>query len=135
MFYVWSSVCGPVGVVDRNTIPDARMTASTFNNDWYYPYYGRLHESVKHGAWCPKTKSDRTDYLQVDMGTVRSVCAVATQGGKNSAERSTSYKLYLSTDEIKWNVFKENNAEKVYYKVTRLLIFKISNLSSIIYAS
>ena len=135
LLYIFSPVCGPIGVVDRNTIPDARMTASTFNNGWYYPYYGRLNENRGYGAWCPKTPSDRTDYLQVDMGAVRSVCAVVTQGGKNSAERSTSYKLYLSTDEKKWNVFKENNAEKVHYKVTRLLIFKISNLSSIIFAS
>ena len=76
-------VCKSVGVADRNRIPDARMTASTFYDTYYYPYYGRLHENRRKGAWCAKTPSDRTDYLQVDLGTVLYVCAVATQGNKN----------------------------------------------------
>ena len=90
------------------------MTASTYYNNWYYPYYGRLHESRKHGAWCPRTEHDRADYLQVDMGRVYSVCAVATQGGKRSiSERITSYKLQLSIDVIAWESYKENSIEKV----------------------
>lgn len=114
MFYNFLPVCGPVGVADRNIIPDSRMTASTYHNSWYYPYFGRLHESRKHGAWCPQTKSDRTDYLQVDIGKVYSVCAVATQGGRRSiTERITSYKLQLSIDGIAWESYKENSVQKV----------------------
>lgn len=114
MFYNFLPVCGPVGVADRNIIPDSRMTASTYHHSWYYPYFGRLHESRKHGAWCPKTKSDRTDYLQVDIGKVYSVCAVATQGGRSYiTERITSYKLQLSIDGIAWESYKENSVQKV----------------------
>ena len=58
------------------------------------------------------TAKDRTDYLQVDMGAVRSVCAVATQGLRAGANWATSYKVHLSTDGVTWNVYKENNVEK-----------------------
>lgn len=101
-------------MVDNNTIPDAALKASTFYDPTYQPYYGRLHETRGHGGWCPKTASNRTDYLQVDMGTVRSVCAVATQGERNRTELTTSYKLHLSTDGVTWTTYKELKAEKVF---------------------
>ena len=90
------------------------MTASTYFSGVYHPYYGRLNGNRGYGAWCPKTKTDRTDYLQVDMGAVHSVCAVATQGGENGlSETTTSYKVHRSTDGVTWNSYKENNVEKV----------------------
>ena len=90
------------------------MTASSLaSSSYYYPYYGRLHENRGGGGWCTKTKSDRTDYLQVDMGTVRSVCAVATQGPRIDSAWITSYKLYFSRDGVTWNTYKETNIEKV----------------------
>ena len=89
------------------------MTASSFYNKRYYPYYGRLHENRGWGGWCPKTVWDRTDYLQVDMGTMLSVCAVANQGEKVYHEWTTSYKLHLSTDGVTWNVYEETSTAKV----------------------
>ena len=112
-FWFCLSVCGPLGVEDRDTVLDDRMTASTYHNKDYYPYYGRLNESRAYGAWCTKTSSDRTDYLQVDMGAVYSVCAVATQGLRSSSVWTTSYKVHLSTDGVTWKSYKENNVEKV----------------------
>ena len=106
-------MCSSVGVADRNIIPDSRMTASTFNSSSFYPYYGRLHENRGKGGWCTKTTNYRTDYLQVDMGAVRSVCAVATQGPRRTPEWTTRYKLHLSTDGVTWNTCKETNVEKV----------------------
>ena len=107
------SECGAVGVEDRNKIPDARMTASSYHDSRYHPYYGRLNGSRGLGAWCTKTQTDRTDYLQVDMGAVHSVCAVATQGRGVGPNWITSYKVHLSTDGVTWNNYKENNVEKV----------------------
>ena len=112
-FFVCGSVCGAVGVEDRNKIQDARMTASTDNSREYYPYYGRLNENRGNGGWCPKTGGDRTDYLEVDIGAVHSVCAVATQGLGSVSAWTTSYKVHLSTDGVTWNSYKENNVEKV----------------------
>ena len=100
-------------MTDRNAISDARMTASTVFDTRFYPYYGRLHENRGYGGWCPRTVSDRTDYLQVDMGAMLSVCAVATQGERINNEWTTSYKLQLSTDGVTWNVFEEINTAKV----------------------
>ncbi|CAH3135331.1 unnamed protein product [Pocillopora meandrina] len=106
--------CGPVGVTDKNTIPDVKMTASSFYDSYQYPYYGRLNETRGKGGWCPKNKSDGTEYLQVDMDEVRSVCGVATQGVLRLTEWTTSYKLRLSTDGITWSTYRETNFEKVF---------------------
>ena len=114
-FFVCGSVCAHVGVEDRNIIPDAKMMASTMSGG-FPPYYGRLNENRGNKAWSPKTKNDRTDYLQVDMGAVHFVCAVATQGSGSSSEWTTSFKLHLSTDQVTWQPYKENNVEKVKAK-------------------
>ncbi|CAH3030672.1 unnamed protein product [Porites evermanni] len=106
--------CQPVGVANSIKIPNAQMTASSYYDARYYPHYGRLNEARGNGGWCPKTRQGpRTDYLQVDLGTIQSVCAVATQGTRVN-EWTTSYVLRMSTDEIIWNPYKENNAEKVF---------------------
>ena len=103
-----------MSVADRNVIPDARITASTHHSNYYPPYYGRLNEQRERAGWCAKTTTDRTDYLQVDLGAVHSVCAVATQGLGSSSAWTTSYKVHLSTDGVIWNVYKESNKEKVH---------------------
>ena len=113
-------------MADKNSIPDARMTATTFYNRRYYPYYGRLNENREYGAWCTKTKTDRTDYLQVDMGRVHYVCAVATQGQGESSAWTTSYKVHLSTAGVTWNTYKENNVEKVVNKL--MIVFSSEGL-------
>ena len=102
-----------MGVEDINTIPDDRITASTFHDSRYQPYYGRLNgRRGVIGAWCTKTTDDRTDYLQVDMGAVRSVCAEATQGATGSYW-ITSFKLKLSLDGTTFNYYMEDNVVKV----------------------
>ena len=100
-------------MADRNAISDARMTASTVFGTISYPYFGRLHENRGKGGWCPKTRTDRTDYLQVDVGTMLSVCAVATQGEKEYSAWTTSYKLHLSSDGGTWNAYEETSTTKV----------------------
>ena len=111
-------------MVDRNRIPDARMTASSFFVGNYHPFYGRFNESRGHGGWCTKTTSDRTDYLQVDMGGVRSLCGVATQGIPRVSAWATSYKLQLSTNGITWNTYKETNVEKVRRELYVIDVFR-----------
>lgn len=117
--------CSPVGVADRNKIPDAKMSASSYYHGTYhyYPHIGRLYETRGGKGWCPKTKYDRTDYLQVDMGMVHVICAVATQG-KGTGGYVASYKLSLSTDGANWNAYKEQNQVKVK-KATHTSIVKL----------
>ena len=101
-------------MADPNRIPNAQMTASSYYDSDFSPHYGRLNETRGLGAWCPKTRQGpRSDYLQVDMGAIQSVCAVATQGAKHLSEWTTSYVLKMSMDGVTWNTYKENNAEKV----------------------
>ena len=118
------SVCRPVGVEDRKKIPNARMTASSYVNSYYYPFYGRLNENAGYGAWCAATTTDRTDYLQVDMGAVHTVCAVATQG-QRAAHWTTSYKVHLSTEGVTWSNYKESNAEKVTFYIYIYIITQV----------
>ena len=89
------------------------MTATSFAWSAYQPHFGRLHEQRGNGAWGPGSSSDRTAYLQVDMGTVHYVCAVATQGERETREWTTSYKVHFSTDGVNWNAYKERNSEHV----------------------
>lgn len=106
--------CQAVGVTDSNRIPDAQMTASSYYSTGYYPYNARLNNGWGAGGWTPKTKrGPRTDWLQVDMAKVRSVCGVATQGITRYSEWTTSYVLRMSKDGITWNSYEENNTEKV----------------------
>ena len=53
----------PVGVADRNTIPNAQMTASTVFSASYQSCYSRLNENRGAQRWCPKTRTDRTDFI------------------------------------------------------------------------
>ena len=111
--FICLSVCRAVGVEDKNKIPDARMTASTFHSSFHYPYYGRLNGIRGRGAWCALTASDKTDYLQVDMGAVHSVCAVATQGYRTGSVWTIRYKVHHSKDGVTWKSCKEDNVNKV----------------------
>ena len=118
----------PVGVEDINAIPDARITASVFQNSDTYPYYGRLNERRGAGAWCPRSNRDRTAYLQVDMGAVHFVCAVATQGLRlHGVDWTTSYKLLISLNGVTWNSYKENNVEKVCDERIEILFFIVKD--------
>ena len=106
--------CLPVGVEDINTIPDDRMTASSIASTSYQPFYGRLNgKRGAFGVWCSKSGSDRTDYLQVDLASVKTVCAVATQGSGRGTSRVTSYKLQFSLDGSSFTTYRENNVVKV----------------------
>ena len=105
--------CKPIGVEDKNQIPDAQMTASS-RYLFYYPYEGRLNGAK---GWCQQTKIITNDYIQVDMGLLRSVCAVATQGKKNGSF-TKSYKLSFSTDGVKWMTYQEQHLDKVFYYET-----------------
>ena len=90
------------------------MNASSWYADNVLPYYGRLNASRGGGAWCPITPSDRSDFLEVDMGVVRSVCGVATQGEAfNNQDWTKSFKLSLSKNGINWTTYKDNGNETV----------------------
>ena len=105
-------VCKDVGVEDPNKIPNAWMTASSDAGTNFKSYDGRVNMKKGWYRWCPSTKTDQSDYLQVDIGAVRDVCAVATQK-KDSTEYTKTYYLRVSVDGVNWNTYEENKAKKV----------------------
>ena len=105
------AVCKDVGVEDPNKIPNAWMTASSEAGANLNSYDGRVNMKKGWYRWCPSTKTDQSDYLQVDIGAVRDVCAVATQ--RRHSEHAKTYYLQISVDGVNWNTYEENKAKKV----------------------
>ena len=71
-------------------------------------------------GWCQKTTAITDDNIQIDMGALHAVCAIATQGKKNGSFVE-SYKPSFSIDESSSSVYQEQNIDKVWNNST--LIF------------
>lgn len=93
----------PIGVADKDKVPDAQMTASSYHGAKYQPAYGRLNGERGDG-WCAGTSSGNHEWLQIDLGKLYTVCAVATQGDINGNEWVTKFKLSFSVDGKSWDV-------------------------------
>ena len=101
----------PLGVANDKVIQDQQMSASSyFMKNYLIPKDGRLNAAT---AWCPKTKHG-SDWLQVDMGALYLVCAIATQGKQSgAAEWTTSYWISMSRDGIIFEQYEESGKVKV----------------------
>jgi hypothetical protein len=92
-------------------VPDHRFAATSVFDNNYLPYKGRLGVI---SAWAPKTNLVANDYLQIDLGDVFYICAVATQGsGHSPNEYVKKYKVLYSTNNNQWTTYSESGAEKV----------------------
>ena len=101
----------PVGISNSSIIPDNRFTASTYYDSRYEPKLARLNGAKWMGT---KTTSDPNDYLQIDLGEVFVICAVATQGaGTRNNMWTTEYKISTSMDSITWTDYPNNASAKV----------------------
>ena len=88
------------------------MTASTVRSSNFELHYGRVNSTRGPQTWCPATNTDPSNYLQTDMGSVKSVCAMATQRlGTGSFYTGTYYLKYLLDNKV-WNTYKENNEKR-----------------------
>lgn len=100
------------------------MTASSFykNDDNYQPAYGRLH-GTRGDGWCANERNG-SDWLQVDLGKLLELCAVATQGDGTYDEDDewvTDFKLSYSSDGNNWESYKDGNG----IEVVRLMIVTV----------
>ncbi|KAK3744972.1 hypothetical protein QZH41_008497, partial [Actinostola sp. cb2023] len=102
-----------VGVADKNIIPDSSFTASSYYDSSYAPKGARLYLA---SAWAPKDNSNANDYLQIDLGKVFVICALATQGqaSTSSLEWTTEYKISTSIDNNLWNTYPSNTSPKLF---------------------
>ena len=52
-------------------------------------------------------------HLQVNLGRLTHITGIATQGAEDSGSYVTEYKVLYSADAIKWEIYMENQQEKV----------------------
>ena len=101
----------PIGVEDPTKFPNHRMTATSSYDNRYTPYKGRLNAFP---CWESKTAfNNGKDYLQLDLGGVHFICAVATQGNKKALEWTKKYEISLSLNNDVWSTYKESGKTKV----------------------
>ena len=100
-----------IGVTSRDAIPDGSFSASTYLNNNRRPSVGRLN--LNSWGWLPKTNTHPADYLQIDLLYDYVICAVATQGAAGANQWVTKYKIQLSLNGTTFNIYRENNTEKV----------------------
>ena len=98
-----------VGVSDSSIIYDQRFSASSCSSS-DCASNGRLNGQ---SAWIPSRNNNNNDYLQIDLGSVYVVCAVATQGNPSANDWTETYKIETSLDNVNWQWYQENNAVKV----------------------
>ena len=89
--------------MESGTIADSQVTASSENSTNHSPKRARLYtketDAYSSGAWL-SLMSDLNQWLQVDLGKIKPVTHVATQG-RNSyspTQMVTKYKLQFSDD-------------------------------------
>ena len=100
--------------MENKNIPDGRLTSSTVLNSGTPAKNARLRYSAG-GPWCA-AESDLAPYLQVDLGSLHVVCAVATQGNSKAEQWVETYQLQSSTDETTWTDYKEGGQVRVGHK-------------------
>ena len=99
----------PVGVSDCSIIYNQRFSASSSLSS-SPASNGRLNGG---SAWIPSGNSNINDYLQIDLGSVYVVCAVATQGNPSADDWTKTYKIKTSLDNVNWQWYQESNLVKV----------------------
>ena len=98
-----------VGVSNSAIIYDQRFSASSSSSS-NPASDGRLNGG---SAWIPNSNNNNNDYLQIDLGSVYVVCAVATQGNPSADDWTKTYKIETSLDNVNWQWYEEDNTLKV----------------------
>ena len=99
--------------MESGQILDSAITASSFYSEYYKPWFGRLNLHLGRCAWIPKTEGRDNAWIQVDLGEIKLVTGVATQGRCTDDLRVTSYTVSYSTDGGNWEFYKESDSTKV----------------------
>lgn len=105
----------PVGVADRNIIPDERIKASSQFNiiPGCKAAYGRLNGN-RGGGWC-SASSTAGERLMIDVGEIIQACGLATQGSTEWIRYSwvKTFRLLTSLDGLYWEPYQETHGETI----------------------
>ena len=94
-------------------IPDSAISASSIYDSNHGAQYGRLRMTKKDGhigGWSAK-RSDKDQWLQIDIGSTTEVTQVKTQGRQDASQWVTSFELSYSSDGA---AFHSNAQSKVH---------------------
>ncbi|XP_031572244.1 lactadherin-like [Actinia tenebrosa] len=103
----------PIGVSNSNIIPDDRFTATSYLVTSAKPHYARLNGM--YSAWIPNTNVDPNDCLQIDLGEVFVIRAVATQGHPKWPFCTKEYKISTSIDSNTWTMYQSSGKVKLFH--------------------
>ncbi|XP_020912618.2 lactadherin [Exaiptasia diaphana] len=96
--------------MEDGSIPDSHITASTYNSVKCLPHFGRLHRKPSlqvDVSWCSKVPGKVGEFLQVNLGSTKTVTKIATQGRYTPTHPSLiqfviQYSISYSTDGSTW---------------------------------
>lgn len=86
----------------EESISDLAITASSLFNIDHGSERARINNTDSPGAWCPREPNDEREWLQFDLGRVRTVVGVVTKGRYDFAQWVTSYHVHYSHDQATW---------------------------------
>ena len=108
--------------MENDFIPDSSITSSSIFNIYHNSFYARpnTQRNVPR-SWCTASETEKRPYLQVDLGEIKSVCAVGTMG-RGSLDYHfgypISYSAQLSNDSFNWTYVAEGNNKNVSKKLS-----------------
>uniref|UniRef100_A0A8C6PHQ8 Neuropilin n=1 Tax=Nothobranchius furzeri TaxID=105023 RepID=A0A8C6PHQ8_NOTFU len=104
----------PLGMESGEITSDQIMASSQYNPSWS-PERSRLN--YYENAWTPAEDSNK-EWIQVDLGFLRFVSAIGTQGAISQETRKIyfvkSYKVDVSSNGEDWITLKEGSKQKVF---------------------
>ncbi|XP_034170801.2 neuropilin-1a isoform X4 [Pangasianodon hypophthalmus] len=105
----------PLGM-ESGEISDERIAASSQYNPSWSPFRSRLN--YHDNGWTPSEDSAR-EWIQVDLGFLRYVSAIGTQGAISKETKKAyyvkTYKVSISTNGEDWIMVKDGTKHKVFH--------------------
>eukprot|EP00058_Branchiostoma_floridae_P014880 XP_002600368.1 hypothetical protein BRAFLDRAFT_66601 [Branchiostoma floridae] len=102
----------PLGM-ESGAIPDSSITASSYYDSGPFvnpPQAGRLNGL----GWAPSGPSIE-EWLQVDLGEMKAVTGIITQGLRDAPVGATLYKLQFSADGTEWTTYADGDgSDKIF---------------------
>ena len=91
------------------------------------PHFGRLRNQLGGCAWIPATTADsNSSWLQVDLGSLTNVSAVATQGSCSGDQWTKSYVIKYSENGVDWKHYGELGTIRV--GIHKIILKKIIHI-------
>lgn len=103
--------------MSNGEVDDIHLSASSSLDDHDQPMNGRLvRESIDQsdviGCWCARDVNLR-QYIEADLGEVKTITGIATQGYVSHDNWVVSYRLGYSDDANALEWYRENDDERV----------------------